>query len=416
MTDFEVYLSLGGVTRKIGHARSNRTRGKETVLFEYADEWLRDANCFELEPDLPLTRGGFAPPAGQAIHGSLGDSAPDTWGRRLMQRAERRQAEREGRAVRTLMESDYLLGVSDETRLGALRFRRVDQEEFLADSHRGIPALVDLGRLLESTERLLRDEETDEDLQLIFAPGSSLGGARPKASVIDQHGRLSIAKFPKDSDEYSIETWEEIALRLADRAGIVTARHELLQVAGKAVLLSRRFDRADGHRIPFLSAMALLGVKDGEGSSYPEMVDALARHGAQAKKDAHALYRRVAFNVLVSNVDDHLRNHGFLRVDKSGWTLSPAYDLNPVPADLKARVLTTNIDLEEGTCSIDLLEASADYFALSLNEARAILKDVATATSSWRTVARQVGATAAEIHRMATAFEHDSLRQALAMP
>ena len=416
MTDFEVYLSLGGVTRKIGHARSNRTRGKETVLFEYADEWLRDADCFELEPDLPLTRGGFAPPAGQAIHGSLGDSAPDTWGRRLMQRAERRQAEREGRAVRTLMESDYLLGVSDETRLGALRFRRVDQEEFLADSHRGIPALVDLGRLLESTERLLRDEETDEDLQLIFAPGSSLGGARPKASVIDQHGRLSIAKFPKDSDEYSIETWEEIALRLADRAGIVTARHELLQVAGKAVLLSRRFDRADGHRIPFLSAMALLGVKDGEGSSYPEMVDALARHGAQAKKDAHALYRRVAFNVLVSNVDDHLRNHGFLRVDKSGWTLSPAYDLNPVPADLKARVLTTNIDLEEGTCSIDLLEASADYFALSLNEARAILKDVATATSSWRTVARQVGATAAEIHRMATAFEHDSLRQALALP
>ena len=416
MTDFEVYLSLGGVTRKIGHARSNRTRGKETVLFEYADEWLRDADCFELEPDLPLTRGGFAPPAGQAIHGSLGDTAPDTWGRRLMQRAERRQAEREGRAVRTLMESDYLLGVSDETRLGALRFRRVDQEEFLADSHRGIPALVDLGRLLESTERLLRDEETDEDLQLIFAPGSSLGGARPKASVIDQHGRLSIAKFPKDSDEYSIETWEEIALRLADRAGIVTARHELLQVAGKAVLLSRRFDRADGYRIPFLSAMALLGVKDGEGSSYPEMVDALARHGAQAKKDAHALYRRVAFNVLVSNVDDHLRNHGFLRVDKSGWTLSPAYDLNPVPADLKARVLTTNIDLEEGTCSIDLLEASADYFALSLNEARAILKDVATATSSWRTVARQVGATAAEIHRMATAFEHDSLRQALALP
>ena len=416
MTDFEVYLSLGGVTRKIGHARSNRTRGKETVLFEYADEWLRDADCFELEPDLPLTRGGFAPPAGRAIHGSLGDSAPDTWGRRLMQRAERRQAEREGRAVRTLMESDYLLGVSDETRLGALRFRRVDQEEFLADFHRGIPALVDLGRLLESTERLLRDEETDEDLQLIFAPGSSLGGARPKASVIDQHGRLSIAKFPKDSDEYSIETWEEIALRLADRAGIVTARHELLQVAGKAVLLSRRFDRADGYRIPFLSAMALLGVKDGEGSSYPEMVDALARHGAQAKKDAHALYRRVAFNVLVSNVDDHLRNHGFLRVDKSGWTLSPAYDLNPVPADLKARVLTTNIDLEEGTCSIDLLEASADYFALSLNEARAILKDVATATSSWRTVARQVGATAAEIHRMATAFEHDSLRQALALP
>ena len=275
---------------------------------------------------------------------------------------------------------------------------------------------MDLGRLLQSADRILRDEETDEDLQLIFAPGSSLGGARPKASVIDQHGRLSIAKFPKESDEYSIETWEEIALRLADRAGIVTAQHELLQVAGRAVLLSRRFDRTEGRRIPFLSAMALLGAKDGQVGSYPEMVDALARHGAQAKKDAHALYRRVAFNVLVSNVDDHLRNHGFLRFDRSGWTLSPAYDLNPVPADLKARVLSTNIDLQDSTCSVDLLEASADYFALSLAEARLILKQVAMATSSWRAVALEVGAVTKEIHRMASAFEHQALHRALALP
>lgn len=416
MADFEVHLSTDGGTRQIGRARSNRARGKETVVFEYADEWLRHADRFELEPELPLTRGGFAPPAGQAIHGFLGDSAPDTWGRKLMQRAERRRAEREGRAVRTLMESDYLLGVSDETRLGALRFRRAGEERFLADSRGGVPALVDLGRLLQSTERILRDEETDEDLQLIFAPGSSLGGARPKASVVDRHGRLSIAKFPKESDDYSMETWEEIALRLAERAGIVTAGHELLQVAGKAVLLSRRFDRAEGCRIPFLSAMAMLGAKDGEGGSYPEMVDALARHGADAKRDARALYRRVAFNVLVSNVDDHLRNHGFLRMDRSGWILSPAYDLNPVPADLKARVLTTNIDLEESTCSIDLLEASAGYFALSLGEARRILKEVAAATSTWRDVARQAGAPAKEIHRMASAFEHDALQQALALP
>ena len=416
MTDFEVHLSLDGETRRIGWARSNRVRGKEIVVFEYADEWLQDANRFELEPDLALTRGAFAPSAGKAIHGSLGDSAPDTWGRRLMQRAERRQAVREGRAVRTLMESDYLLGVSDETRLGALRFRRADGDAFLAVTSRGVPALVDLGRLLQSTDRILRDEETDEDLQLIFAPGSSLGGARPKASVIDRHGRLSIAKFPKESDEYSIETWEEIALRLADRAGIVTAPHELLQVAGRAVLLSRRFDRTEGRRIPFLSAMALLGAKDGQVGSYPEMVDALARHGAQAKKDAQALYRRVAFNVLVSNVDDHLRNHGFLRFDRSGWTLSPAYDLNPVPADLKARVLSTNIDLQDSTCSVDLLEASADYFALSLAEARLILKQVAMATSSWRAVALEVGAVTKEIHRMASAFEHDALHRALALP
>lgn len=413
MTDFEVHLSLAEGTRMIGHARSNRARGKESVHFEYADDWLKNAERFALEPGLPLTRGGFQPPAGQAIHGSLGDSAPDTWGRRLMQRAERRQAERERRAVRTLMESDYLLGVADETRLGALRFRRADEEAFSARPLAGVPALVKLGALLESTERILRDEETDEDLQLIFAPGSSLGGARPKASVIDHHGRLSIAKFPKETDGYSIETWEEIALRLAERAGIATAGHELLHVAGKAVLLSRRFDREDTRRIPFLSAMAMMGARDGEVGSYPEMVDVLSSHGARAKQDAHEIYRRVAFNVLISNVDDHLHNHGFLRRDKSGWVLSPAYDLNPVPVDLKARVLTTNIDLEEGTCSIDLLESAAGYFALSLADARSILGQVAVATSRWREVARKVGASSAEMDRMASAFEHDELRQAL---
>ena len=233
MADFEVHFSLGGKDHRVGLARSNVVRGKETVVFEYAGEWLEDGERFPLAPDLPLTRGGFPPPAGQAIHGSLSDSAPDTWGRRLMQRAERRQAEREGRAVRTLMESDYLLGVADETRLGALRFRQVGEETFLARPRSGVPALVELGRLLQSTERILRNEETDEDLKMIFAPGSSLGGARPKASVIDQHGRLSIAKFPKESDEYSIETWEEIALRLAERAGIATADHELLQNGGQ---------------------------------------------------------------------------------------------------------------------------------------------------------------------------------------
>ena len=414
MTDFEVHLSRDGETRLVGHARSNRARGKETVHFEYADGWLKDEDSFALEPGLPLTRGGFQPPAGQAIHGSLGDSAPDTWGRRLMQRAERRQAEREGRPVRTLMESDYLLGVADETRLGALRFRPPGGQDFLAKPHSGVPALVKLGALLESTERILRDEDTDEDLQLIFAPGSSLGGARPKASVIDQHDRVAIAKFPKETDDYSIETWEEIALRLAERAGITTASHELLHVAGKAVLLSRRFDREGGDRIPFLSAMAMMGARDGEGGSYPEMVDVLTTHGAQAKRDAHELFRRVAFNVLVSNVDDHLRNHGFLRTGKAGWVLSPAYDLNPVPVDLKARVLTTHIDLDEGTCSIGLLESAAGYFALSLADARSILGQVASATSRWREIAREVGAAAPELDRMASAFEHDELRQALA--
>ena len=415
MAEIEVHIDLEGHTRPVGLARSNRVRGNETVVFEYGPEWLADPNRFSIEPALALTRGSFAPAAGQALFGSIGDSAPDTWGRRLMQRAERRLAGRESRAVRTLAESDYLLGVADETRLGALRFRRVGEDVFQAPLRAGVPALIELERLLRVTERIFRDEETDEDLQLIFAPGSSLGGARPKASVVDRHGHLSIAKFPKETDEYSMETWEEIAMRLAGRAGIATPRHELLQIAGKAVLLSRRFDRVGAIRIPFLSAMAMAGSRDGERGSYPEIVDALAQHGAQAKTDAQALYRRVAFNVLISNVDDHLRNHGFLWLGKAGWSLSPAYDLNPVPTDLKARVLTTNIDLDEGTCSLDLLEAASEFFALTLAQARMIVKEVATVTATWRDIAKAVGARSAEINRMASAFDHDDLKRALAL-
>ncbi len=212
-----------------------------------------------------------------------------------------------------------------------------------------------------------------------------------------------------------METWEEVALRLAGQAGIATPVHELIDVAGQKVMLSRRFDRAGRDRVPFLSAMAMMGAKDGERGSYPEIVDALARHGARGKADAHALFRRVAFNVLISNVDDHLRNHGFLWLGKAGWTLSPAYDLNPVPTDIKARVLTTNIDLDEGTCSIDLLEAASEFFAMNLKQARAVIKDVATVTATWQDVARTAGARPVEINRMASAFEHDDLKRALAL-
>lgn len=415
MSDIEVHIDLNGTTRPIGIAHANQARGNETVVFEYLDTWLDDPERFSIEPALVLTRGGFAPPQGQTVFGSLGDSAPDTWGRRLMQRAERRLADQEKRQVRTLTETDYLLGVADATRLGALRFRRVGEDAFQAPVRAGVPAVIELGRLLQVTERILRNEETDEDLQMIFAPGSSLGGARPKTSIVDQHSHLSIAKFPKETDEYSVETWEEIALRLAERAGIATPHHELVEVAGKAVLLSRRFDRVGETRLPFLSAMAMTGSKDGERGSYPEIVDSLTEHGARAKADASELYRRVAFSVLISNVDDHLRNHGFLWVGKDGWTLSPAYDLNPTPVDLKARVLTTNIDLDEGTCSLDLLESAAEYFSLALADARGIIKEVASATSGWRETAKEVGARGAEINRMASAFEHDDLNKALAL-
>src|SRR5665213_2185899 len=248
MPDVEIHIELAGATRSVGLLRRHAARGGETITFEYDPAWLADPGAFSLEPALGLTRGVFTPRRGQALFGSIGDSAPDTWGRRLMQRSERRRAERAGRPVRTLAEADYLLGGSDDIRPGALRLRWAGDPTFQAPPRAGVPALIELGRLLQITERILRDEETDEDLDLIFAPGSSLGGARPKASVIDQHHNLAIAKFPKESDDYSMETWEEIALRLADRAGIATPHRELVQVAGKAVLLSRRFDRRNAVR------------------------------------------------------------------------------------------------------------------------------------------------------------------------
>lgn len=415
VADIEVHIDFAPGPRRVGTLHRHARRGGEAVTFEYHADWLADPARFSLEPALALGRGAFVPADRQAIFGSIGDSAPDTWGRRLMQRAERRRAERDGRAPHTLQELDYLLGVSDVSRLGALRFRNAAEEAFQSPAAGGVPKLVDLGRLLGVTERILREEETDEDLQMIFAPGSSLGGARPKVSVIDQHGRLSIAKFPKETDEYSIELWEFVALTLAKQAGIRTPVNELLSVAGRPVLLSRRFDRTDATRIPFLSGLSMLTLKDGQGASYPELVDVLTEHGAQAREDARELYRRMVLNVLISNDDDHLRNHGFLWIGPQGWALSPVYDLNPTPEDVRPRILSTNITLDEATCDLDLVLSSAEYFSLAPKDAREIVSEVAKITAKWQEVAAQAGAPNAEIRRMTSAFEHDDLHRALAL-
>lgn len=415
MVDIEVHIDFETGSKRVGTLHRHARRGGEAISFEYHPAWLEDRACFSLEPALALGRGAFVPAGSLPVFGSIGDSAPDTWGRRLMQRAERRRAEREGRAIRTLQELDYLLGVSDVSRLGALRFRHVGEEVFQSPTSMGVPGLLELGRLLQSTERILRDEETDEDLQLIFAPGSSLGGARPKASVVDNHRHLSIAKFPKETDEYSIELWESVAITLAQRAGIRTPDHELLRVAGRPVMLSRRFDRVANTRVPFLSGLSMLSLKDGERGSYPELVDALTRYGARAREDARELYRRMVLNILISNVDDHLRNHGFLWSGPEGWTLSPVYDLNPTPTDVRPRILTTNITLDEATCDVDLALSSAEYFSLGPKDAKAIVKEVALATSAWREVAAAAGATRGEVNRVASAFEHSDLTRALSL-
>ena len=413
MSEIEVYISLDGCDQRIGTLFRQPVRGKDTVSFAYHDDWLGNSQRFSLEPALQVGKGLFHPNSERGIFGSIGDSAPDTWGRRLMQRAERRRAVIESRQPRTLLEADYLLGVTDVSRLGALRFKQIDQSEFQKPTDEGVPGIIHLGRLLDSAARIERHSETDEDLDLIFAPGSSLGGARPKASVVDSLGNLAIAKFPKDTDDYPIETWEHIALVLAARAGITVARHELQKINDKQVLLSWRFDRNGEVRIPFLSAMSLLQAKDGDRGSYVEMVDELSQHGANTQADSAELFRRMVFNILVSNVDDHLRNHGFLWAGKKGWVLSPAYDLNPTPTDVKQRILSTNISLEEGTCSIELAVSQAELFGLSLSEARNIISEVAVAVATWHIVAKGVGSNKSEQDRMSSAFEHDDLTLAL---
>ncbi len=415
MSDVEVFLDWQGLCRRIGSMRWQGSRGRQSVTFEYDLEWIRDALNFSLDSSLPVGPGTFRPPAGQEMFGTLGDSAPDTWGRTLMRRKERRAAEREGRAVRTLHEADFLLGVADETRLGALRFRWEGDDIFQAPQDVGVPGTVALDQLLKASERILRGEETDEDLLLIFAPGSSLGGARPKASVIDQHGCLSIAKFPRETDEYSLERWEAIVLDLAEATGIQTASHALIDNDGRPIFLSRRFDRQGQERIPFLSAMSMTEHRDGDRGSYLEVVDALTEHGANAADDRIELFKRVAFSVLVSNTDDHLRNHGFLWLGQRGWTLSPAYDINPTPQDIKPRILATNIDFDDGTCSIELLRSVAGEFALKLADADALIRQVATATQAWRQAARRRGAKESEIQRMESAFEHEDLQTALSL-
>jgi serine/threonine-protein kinase HipA len=414
-TDVLVYVDLAGISRLVGRLWARVRKGRESATFEYAPDWLQNADRFSLEPALMLVPGPFHAPSDKPLFGAIGDSAPDRWGRVLMRRAERRRAEHAGETSRTLMEIDYLLRVDDEARQGALRFAQVEGGPFLAEQGATrIPPLIELPRLLSAAEHVVGDADSDEDLRLLLAPGSSLGGARPKASVRDRDGRLAIAKFPHKDDEINTVLWETVALRLAEKAGIPVPDWRLEQVADKPVLLLRRFDRVDDMRIPFLSAMSMLGARDNEARSYLEFVDALRQHGASAKDDMHLLWRRIIFNILISNTDDHLRNHGFLYGGPDGWRLAPAYDLNPVPTDIRPRVLATAIDLEDGTASLDLAMSVAGYFELAEAEARAIAADVGRAVATWRKEAAQLGLTPAEIDRMASAFEHEDLQSALA--
>lgn len=415
-TEALVYVDLDGQPALVGRLWARMRKGRDSASFEYDEEWLQRPDRFALEPALQLGSGPFHTPADKPMFGAIGDSVPDRWGRVLMRRAERRRAERAGETPRTLREIDYLLMVNDEARQGALRFALEPGGPFLAASDATpIPPLAELPRLLSAAEHVVGDSDSDEDLRLLLAPGSSLGGARPKASVRDRDGHLAIAKFPHKDDEIDAVRWEAVALSLAEKTGIPVPQWRMETVAKKSILLLRRFDRADGVRVPFLSAMSMLGANDNETRSYLEFVDALRQYGAAPKSDMHMLWRRIVFSVLISNTDDHLRNHGFLYDGPDGWRLAPAYDLNPVPVDIKPRVLATAIDLDDGTASLDLALNVAGYFELDEAQTREIVKEVGQAVSSWREEAAHLGLASGQIDRMASAFEHDDLRAALAL-
>jgi serine/threonine-protein kinase HipA len=408
-----VYVDLDGAPQFCGRLWARARKGQESATFEYDEGWLRTANRFSLEPALSLGPGSFHTGQGKALFGAIGDSAPDRWGRMLMARAERRAAKREKRTARTLREIDYLLMVDDEARLGALRFSIEPGGPFLRPFAAGrIPPIMKLPRLLAAVEHFGGDRETEEDIRLLLAPGSSLGGARPKASVRNKNGDLLIAKFPHKTDETNVVLWEALSLRLAGKVGIKVPSWSVGKISRKFVLVLERFDRLEKRRIPFLSAMSMLGAKDNETHSYLEVVDAIRQHGAGIDADLEELWRRIVFYILISNTDDHLRNLGFLYAGSEGWRLAPAYDLNPVPVETKPRVLSTNITLDDGTASLDLAFEVADYFKLSAKRARAIVGQVGKVVARWDEEAGELGIGKTDRERMTSAFNHDDLQKA----
>ncbi len=404
-----VSISLGGENIRVGTLWFHMRGAKEAASFEYDKVWLTHPEKFPLEPALKLTEGAFHTGADFSLFGAIGDSAPDRWGRVLMRRAEITRAKSEGVTPRTLSEIDYLLGVNDEARQGALRFSVHPFETvFLKQKDEAsIPPLVYLPRLLSATERFISADESAEDLKLLLAPGSSLGGARPKASVRDLDGSLAIAKFPRQDDEWSVVVWEAVALTLAKNAGINVPSWRLETILEKPVLIIKRFDRDVGQRIPFLSAMSMLGAKDNEQHSYIEMSYALAQHGAAPEEDMLELWRRIVFTIMISNTDDHLRNHGFIYERYKGWRLSPAYDMNPTPIDIKPRILTTSIDFDNTFASLETAMLVAKDFRLSQNVSHNIITEVVSAVNKWRQVALELGVSKRECDRMESAFGHE---------
>lgn len=403
-TSVDVVVQIAGLDVAAGRLWAHSGRGTESATFEYTPEYLARTDAYSLDPLLPMVAGQQQTPAGQALFGALSDAAPDGWGRRLIAREEIHRASEQNRTPRSRPEIDFLLGVRDDLRQGALRFRDPESGAYLAKST-GVPHLIELPRLLHAAEELERESESEEDLRLLLEGGSSLGGARPKAHVRETDGTLGIAKFPApEGDNWDVIRWEAVSLTLAAHAGISVPQFAVHAVAGRPVLILQRFDRHDDERIGYVSAMTLLEAADGDGRSYLEVAEAIEEHSPSATVDLRELWRRMVFSRLISNTDDHLRNHGFLRTSTAGWSLSPAFDLNPNPQPGGARFRTVVDEGREGENDIDVALDVAGMFRLTPDEAVGVLADAVSAVSHWADVAKALGVAGGEIDRMSGAF------------
>jgi serine/threonine-protein kinase HipA len=402
----QVDVQMSGQDVPAGRLWTHRHGQSETATFSYLESYLQWGDAYELDPGLPLQAGQHQTTLNHPLFGAMTDCAPDGWGRRLVRRAELQRAREADSRPRALAEIDFLLGARDDLRQGALRFRGRDSGQYLAVDSEGVPHLVGLSRLLNAAEELERDEPSSEDLRLLLHGGSSLGGARPKAHVLDSKGRLAIAKLPSPkADEWDVIRWEAVALALAKAAGMTVPEHELHLIEDRPVLVVRRFDRSAGGRIGYASAMTLLQAKDGERASYLEIAEAIEERSPDAGADLQELWRRIVFTILISNTDDHLRNHGFLRRSTAGWSLSPAFDLNPNPEGT-AKHLATAIDEHSTEASLTTALEVAGLFRLSEAQARAIVAEVSAATDRWRKVAKAAGLSGQQLERLEPAFEH----------
>ena len=379
-----------------------------SVRFAYEPTWLKHAHAFPLDPELDLFAGEFFP--GDSNFGVFMDSCPDRWGQILMKRLEAVEAKEEGRTPRTLGPWEFLLGVQDCTRMGALRFSRPGEQIFLANEVLSAPPVARIAELQAVAYELTRKKQDDlgkirEWLKVLVAPGSSLGGARPKANLVDEDGSLWIAKFPSADDDYDVAVWEMLLQGLAQECGIAVPESRLLQIGGGYhTFLVKRFDRIGGNRRFFASAMTMLGHIDTEDASYLEMAEFLATYGEadHIAQNLEELFTRVVFNVATANRDDHLRNHGFIR-SPDGWHLAPAFDMNP---SFRKDEHVLSLDLYNRQPDLEVVLATADYYRLELGRARKIVNDVCKVVGGWKARARKLGLTSQECAEAEHLFLH----------